>query len=194
MYRNFPAPTPRLLDGEPRIVEPTLVKEFSRAVGPGAPRQHGDRINGEPEVILASPQGILRHQISRKQFFFSGGVRGLFQLSFHGAASTAFKHTFNIHHILAKTCTYQVPYIFANSLPTFATRSTSIFAPIRAKPRIAVECDSASSLITEVETGRGIALSSTIFKLVAGRRLLYRPLTGTTEVASVASPEPQTVM
>jgi len=48
-----------------------------------------------------------------------------------------------------------------------------------------VECDSASSLITEVEAGRGVALSSTIFKLVAGKRLLYRPLTGTTEVASV---------
>jgi len=60
-----------------------------------------------------------------------------------------------------------------------------IFAPIGAKPRIAVECDSASSLITEVEAGRGLALSSTIFKLVAGKRLLYRPLTGTTEVASV---------
>ena len=60
-----------------------------------------------------------------------------------------------------------------------------LFAPIRATPRIAVECDSASSLITEVEAGRGVALSSTVFKLVAGKRLLYRPLTGTTEVASV---------
>ncbi len=60
-----------------------------------------------------------------------------------------------------------------------------IFAPIRAKPHIAVECDSASSLITEVEAGRGIALASPSFKLVAGKRLLYRPLTGTTEVASV---------
>src|SRR6185295_3070467 len=60
-----------------------------------------------------------------------------------------------------------------------------LFAPIRTTPRIAVECDSASSLITEVEAGRGVALSSTIFKLVAGKRLLYRPLTGTTEVASV---------
>jgi len=60
-----------------------------------------------------------------------------------------------------------------------------IFAPIRAKPRIAVECDSANSLITEVEAGRGIALTTPIFKLVAGKRLLYRPLTGTTEVASV---------
>src|SRR5712664_2942805 len=59
-----------------------------------------------------------------------------------------------------------------------------IFAPIHAKPRIEVECDSASSLITEVEAGRVVALSSTIFKLVAGKRLLYRPLTGTTEVAS----------
>jgi DNA-binding transcriptional LysR family regulator len=60
-----------------------------------------------------------------------------------------------------------------------------VFAPISAKPRIAVECDSASSLITEVEAGRGVALTIPIFKIVAGKRLLYRPLTGTTEVASV---------
>src|SRR5437870_1722541 len=60
-----------------------------------------------------------------------------------------------------------------------------LFAPIRATPRIAVECDSASSLITEVEAGNGVALSSTVFKLVAGKRLLYRPLTGTTEVGYV---------
>ena len=60
-----------------------------------------------------------------------------------------------------------------------------MFAPIREKPRIAVECDTASSLITEVEAGRGIALSSPIFKLVTGKRLLYRPLTGTTEAMSV---------
>src|SRR6266481_6174206 len=60
-----------------------------------------------------------------------------------------------------------------------------LFAPIHAKPRIAVECDSASSLITEVEAGRGIALASTNFELVAGKRLIYRPLTGTTEEGSV---------
>jgi DNA-binding transcriptional LysR family regulator len=60
-----------------------------------------------------------------------------------------------------------------------------IFAPIRATPGIAVECDSASSLITEVEAERGIALANPMFKLVAGKRLLYRPLTGTTEMGSV---------
>ena len=60
-----------------------------------------------------------------------------------------------------------------------------VFASVHAKPRIAVECDSASSLITEVEAGRGVALSSTVSKLVASKRLLYRPLTGTAEVASV---------
>src|SRR5258706_12925902 len=85
MYRNFPTPTPRLLDGEPRIVEPTLVKEFVPAVGPSAPRQHGDRINGEPKVILASPQGILRHQRLPKQFCLSGGVCKVFDLGFHSA-------------------------------------------------------------------------------------------------------------
>jgi hypothetical protein len=62
-----------------------LVKEFIRAVGPTAPRQHGDRINGESEVILASPQGILRQRLIPKQSDFHGGVHRLFQLGFHGA-------------------------------------------------------------------------------------------------------------
>src|SRR5713226_2749872 len=60
-----------------------------------------------------------------------------------------------------------------------------LFASSRARPRIAVECASASSLITEVEAGRGIALATPVFKLVTGKRLLYRPLTGTTEVLTV---------
>jgi DNA-binding transcriptional LysR family regulator len=60
-----------------------------------------------------------------------------------------------------------------------------VFASISAKPRITVECDSVSSLIMEVEAGRGIALAPTLFKLIAGKRLLYLPLTGTTETVSV---------
>jgi len=34
-------------------------------------------------------------------------------------------------------------------------------------------------MILEVEAGRGIALAPTMLKLVAGRPLLYRPLSGT---------------
>ena len=60
-----------------------------------------------------------------------------------------------------------------------------IFGPVGIKPRVVVECDSASSLITEVETGRGIAIASPILKYASGKRLLYRPLTGTTEEMSV---------
>src|SRR4029077_15571963 len=44
--------------------------------------------------------------------------------------------------------------------------------------------DSASFLITEVEVGRGVALALPMLKLVAGKRLLYRPLTGTAELAA----------
>jgi len=60
-----------------------------------------------------------------------------------------------------------------------------VFAPISTKPRIAVECDSASSLVLKVEAGHGIALVTTILKVAAGKRLLFRPLTGTTESQSV---------
>ena len=50
---------------------------------------------------------------------------------------------------------------------------------------IAVKCDSISSLVVEVEAERGIALVPTILKLMSGKRLIYRPLTGTTETQSV---------
>jgi DNA-binding transcriptional LysR family regulator len=60
-----------------------------------------------------------------------------------------------------------------------------MFASVHAKPRLAVKCDSVSSLITEVEAGRGVALAIPILKLVTGKRLLYRPLTGTTETVSL---------
>src|SRR5262249_34917071 len=59
-----------------------------------------------------------------------------------------------------------------------------IFAPISAKPRIAVECDGASSMIAEVEAGHGVAVATPLFRLVAAKRLLLRPL-DTTEVQSV---------
>src|SRR5438094_7516372 len=68
-----------------------------------------------------------------------------------------------------------------------------VFASVHAKPRIAGECDSTRSVITEVEGGRGVALSSTIVNFVAGKRLLYRPLTGTTEVASSHFKKPRPV-
>jgi len=60
-----------------------------------------------------------------------------------------------------------------------------IFAPVSAKPRGAVECDSASSLIMEVEAGHGIAVVTANLKLMGGERLLYGPLTGTTEIQFV---------
>lgn len=44
------------------------------------------------------------------------------------------------------------------------------------KPRIAVECDSGSSLITAVESGRGIALAVAPQKQSTGKRFIYRPL------------------
>jgi len=54
--------------------------------------------------------------------------------------------------------------------------------------------DSASSLITEVETGRDVALALPMLKFVAGKRLLYRPLTGTSEEPPSVSPVRQRAM
>jgi len=46
-----------------------------------------------------------------------------------------------------------------NDYPDYYPFVERLFLPLGLKPRIAVECDSASSLITAVETGRGIALA-----------------------------------
>jgi len=69
--------------------------------------------------------------------------------------------------------------------PVYHRNLERMFAPIGVRPRIAMECDSGSSLLMEVEAGRGITLSIPIFKLVTGKRLLYRPVTGTTESVSI---------
>jgi DNA-binding transcriptional LysR family regulator len=69
--------------------------------------------------------------------------------------------------------------------PEYYVGLDRIFEPLGIKPRVVVECDSSSSLITEIETGRGVAIASPVLKHASGKRLLYRPLAGTTEVLSV---------
>ena len=69
--------------------------------------------------------------------------------------------------------------------PDFMPMIERIFLPLGVKPRLAVECDSASSLITAVETGRGIAVTIPVFKIVSGKRLVFRPITGSSEVIAV---------
>jgi DNA-binding transcriptional LysR family regulator len=69
--------------------------------------------------------------------------------------------------------------------PEYYVGLDRIFEPLGIKPCVVVECDSSSSLITEIETGRGVAIASPVLRHASGKRLLYRPLTGTTEVLSV---------
>jgi DNA-binding transcriptional LysR family regulator len=52
-----------------------------------------------------------------------------------------------------------------------------VFAPLR--PNIATESDSINSLITEIGTGRRVAVVSQLFKQATGNRLLYRRLIDT---------------
>jgi DNA-binding transcriptional LysR family regulator len=51
-----------------------------------------------------------------------------------------------------------------------------VFAPA-SPPRLAIECDSASSLVTEIESGRGVAIVPQIFSRIFGKRVKLRPLT-----------------
>jgi DNA-binding transcriptional LysR family regulator len=96
-------------------------------------------------------------------------------------------------HRLARLKAVPLEKIAAEPIVGFARRDYSdyypfverLFRPLGIKPRIAVECDSASSLITAVETGRGIALAMSVFKIAIGKRLTLRPVAGSSEVIPV---------
>lgn len=60
-----------------------------------------------------------------------------------------------------------------------------IFAAYGKSPRVAVECDGSSSLITELEIGNGIAIVSGFLRHAAGKRLVFRPISNSTESISI---------
>jgi DNA-binding transcriptional LysR family regulator len=60
-----------------------------------------------------------------------------------------------------------------------------VFAPLGETPKVAVECDSSSSMLTELETGNGIAIVTTFFRHAAGKRVVFRPIANSTECLSV---------
>jgi len=86
---------------------------------------------------------------------------------------------------LEKLATEPLIGLCRKDYPDYHGNLDRIFARIGAKPRIVVECDSGSSLLIEVEARRGIALSIPLIKLVTGKPLLYRRVTGTTELVSI---------
>lgn len=85
-------------------------------------------------------------------------------------------------HPLARKRSLRVAQAAAEPLVVFRRSDYSgyhtllerVFAPRGLKPRIAVECDSGGSLVTELEVGHGIALVGEVFRQFAGKRLAYR--------------------
>jgi DNA-binding transcriptional LysR family regulator len=66
--------------------------------------------------------------------------------------------------------------------PSYYHTLDRLFGAVGVKPRIEAEYDTFSSLMAAVQSGRGIALSTSVFKQVTAKRLVYQPVTGTNEV------------
>lgn len=69
--------------------------------------------------------------------------------------------------------------------PDYHALLEGVFLSIGLKPNFVLECDSASTLITAVESGRGIAITLPIMRFASGKRLTYRPIAGIKEKVSV---------
>ena len=87
-------------------------------------------------------------------------------------------------HRFARMKTVPVAQLAAEKLVVYRRREYAdyhamlarVFQGLTPGPQIAVECDGASSIITEVEAGRGITVTSRTFQKIAGTRLKLRPL------------------
>jgi DNA-binding transcriptional LysR family regulator len=88
-------------------------------------------------------------------------------------------------HRLAKKKTVSLAEVAAEPLVALRKRDYSeyhviierIFTPSKLRPRIAAEVDGANTLITGVESGRGVAVVTELFRGITGDRLLYRSIT-----------------
>ena len=56
-----------------------------------------------------------------------------------------------------------------------------LVATLKSRPKVSIECDGAATMLTELETGNCISVVSESFRHIAGRRLVFRPLTGVLE-------------
>jgi DNA-binding transcriptional LysR family regulator len=89
------------------------------------------------------------------------------------------------HHALVKKKAVTLAEACAEPLVAFRRKGYSnyhhllaqVFGGPRQVPRIAVECDGASSLVTEVEAGRGVAILPSVYARAIGPRLKLRPIT-----------------
>lgn len=87
-------------------------------------------------------------------------------------------------HPFAKLKTVPVSKLSSEPLVVFRQRDYAdyhrllarLFEDVKFKPRIAAECDGGSSLFTEIQAGRGIAILPTVFRHAIGTRLELRPL------------------
>ena len=114
-------------------------------------------------------------------------------IDFEVLQSHAFCVALPRHHPLCRLKAVPLEKVAAESLvglrrkdnPSYYQALEQMFGAVGVKPRVAVECDTASSLINAVESGRGIALAIAMFKHMSGKRLIYRPLAGTNAVLSL---------
>ncbi len=60
MKRQQPAPAPSLLQRQPRICQPTLIKEITRAVRQRAPRHRWNCVNNDAKFIFVLPDPFFR--------------------------------------------------------------------------------------------------------------------------------------
>lgn len=105
-------------------------------------------------------------------------------LRFQELARYALRVAVAPNHPLAKTKAVTLAQLAAEPLiaytrkdyPEYHEMLGELFAPVGRKPRIAGEHDGASSLMADVESGRGVALVPECLSCMAGERLRLIPL------------------
>lgn len=82
---------------------------------------------------------------------------------------------------LAEIATQPLVGLIRREYTEFYRHVDRMFANVKARPRIAVECDGSTSMLTELEGGHNVGIVSEQFRHIAGKRLVYRPIADSTE-------------
>jgi DNA-binding transcriptional LysR family regulator len=86
---------------------------------------------------------------------------------------------------LEEAATHPVVGLIRREYTQFYRYMDRMYAGRKARPKIVIECDGSTSMVTEIEGSQYLGIVSALFRHIGGKRLVYRPLSNSQEFHTV---------
>jgi len=163
-----PSPTMEIL--------PKLLRAFRRTAPSAQVTLHD---HTSPEMLAGLREGQLQAALMMQPAKLAGrGVKFEPLRAYPIVAMTPPEHSFSRLRAVPLDAVLREPIVAYSraEYPDYHKMLARIFGAKVKRLRLAAECDSGTSLIAAVESGKGVNITSSILAATAGRRLRYVPL------------------